>query len=301
MFTSSDKSEESKVNDTGRHVSGIPNAVYQSPFTDKRPVVRTQENLQLMADSSSQLGNLQSFQRLLNPAPIQTTTAPVQRAIDDDLQALEDDYQTTEDPLLRRILHEVRLLSDIEFTSVNDPEYGHAERENQNDPRSHLINLDPRILDPVTRQSLLLHEMIHVSADRKYNVNQTGEPEPAITAVINPLDTERDRLADIGRQNKHREGLANHLINVVKGDWVVENKVSELVLGRVQRIMGATHREFDSVVTELYYRLKKMGADERTDTFKEIAAMTAAAYRSRHESQRLDRTYVEPMKTGFFG
>jgi hypothetical protein len=222
------------------------------------------------------------------------------RTIDDELQALEDEYQQTDDPLLRRVLEEARLLSDVEFTSVHDPEQGHAERETQGDTRAHLINLDPRITDPETRQSLILHELIHVSADRKYNVNQTGEPEPAITAVVNPLASEPERLEDIRQQNVYRRNLATHLASVVEGDWVVDEEASKLVLARVPRIQGASHREFDSVVTELYYRLKKMGVDERSDTFREVKAMTEAAYRSRNEGLRLDQTYREPMKTGFF-
>lgn len=226
-------------------------------------------------------------------------TIGIQRTIDDDLQALEEVYQETHDPLLKRVLHEARLLSDVEFTSVNDPEEGHAERQNQGSTLAHLINLDPRITDPETRQSLILHELIHVSADRKYNVNKTGEPEPALTAVVNPNASEQERLSEIGKQARYREKLATHLASVVKGDFVVEEKAATLVLERVPRIQGASHREFDSVITELYYRLKKMGVDERTDTFKEVAAMTAAAYRSRHQSLPLDQTYKEPIKTGF--
>jgi hypothetical protein len=214
---------------------------------------------------------------------------------------LEEDYQNTDDPLLRRILGEIRLLSDVEFTSEHDPEEGHAERQERDDTRAHLINLDPRITDPVTRQSLILHELIHVSADRKYNVNQTGEPEPALTAVINPADEERDRIAEIGKQARYRGDLANRLSAVVDGDWVVDNTAADLVRSRSERIKGASHREFDSVVSELYYRLKKMGVDERSDTFKEVQSMAAGAYRSRNEGLPLDQTYQEPFKTGFFG
>jgi len=287
---------------------------YLSSLDNNQPQLIAQASRQQMMNSSPKVTQLESLQEQLNNTQQQThqavqlqrnavqlsSTMPVQRAIDDDLQALEDDYQNTDDPLLFRILNEIRLLSDVDFTSVNDPEQGHAKRQDEG-TRSHLINLDPRITDPVTRQSLLLHELIHVSADRKYNINQTDEPDPALTAVINPLASEGVRLADAGEQFKYRGKLATHLESVVKGDWVVKEEAADLVLDRVKRIGGASHREFDSVISELYYRLKKMGVDERSDTFKEVAAMAAAAYRSRNEGIPLDRTYVEPMKTGFLG
>lgn len=243
----------------------------------------------------------QAVARLLVRTPRPALLSVVQRTIEDDLRTLEDVYQETDDPLLKSILQEARLLSDVEFTSVIDPEQGHAERQESGSTLAHLVNLDPRITDPETRQSLILHELIHVSADRKYNVNKTGEPEPAITAVVNPQASEKERILDIGAQAKYREGLATHLAEVVNGDYVVEEEVATLVLNRVPRVQGASHREFDSIMSELYFRLKRMGADERTDTFREVAAMTAAAYRSRQEGLRLDQTYREPMKTGFFG
>lgn len=281
---------------------------------DSRPETIQMRALQSLVDGSPRVRQTRDFQQRADRGPsvrraAQLRTAAgdgresrtVQRAIDDDLQALEDTYQQTDDPLLLRILREVRLLSDVEFTSVLDPEQGHAERQEHGDTRAHLINLDPRITDPETRQSLLLHELIHVSADRKYNVNQTGEPEPALTAIVDTEAPVGDRLKAIGSQARYREGLAKHLASVVEGDFAIDERAASLVLERVPRIQGASHREFDSVVTELYYRLKKMGVDERTDTFKEVAAMTAAAYRSRQEGLPLDQTYREPMKTGFLG
>lgn len=292
-------------------VSGrLGRATSADQFLAGRPETVQMRALQSLVDGSPRVSRTSDFQQRADRGPsvqkaaqrrTSRETGTVQRAIDDDLQALEETYQTTDDPLLRRILHEVRLLSDVEFTSVHDPEQGHAERQEHGDTRAHLINLDPRFTDPETRQSLLLHELIHVSADRKYNVNQTGEPEPALTAVVDTNAPENERLQAIGRQSQYRRELATHLASVVDGDFVVEEKAAKLVLERIPRIQGASHREFDSVITELYYRLKKMGVDERSDTFREIAAMTAAAYRSRHEGLRLDQTYREPMKTGFFG
>lgn len=277
----------------GNGLAGIGQRLNSSPRIAQ--LARLSETLTETVDSRPAVAQARSA------GSLQAGQVSQRRTIDDELQALEDEYQQTDDPLLRSVLGEARLLSDVEFTSIHDPEEGHAERENQGDTRAHLINLDPRITDPETRQSLILHELIHVSADRKYNVNQTGEPEPAITAVVNPLASEDDRLADIRQQNIYRQGLATHLASVVEGDWVVEEDAAKLVLARVPRIEGASHREFDSVVTELYYRLKKMGVDERSDTFKEVKAMTEAAYRSRNEGLRLNQTYREPMKTGFFG
>lgn len=301
MYAQVEKSKENKsrtvANSVGQKQSNVKKGF---EFDDNRPETVVQRKLQGMVNNSPQAKQAAQLQRMANNYSSRLQQ-PIQRTINDDLQALEDVYQETNDPLLLKVLHEARLLSDVEFTSVNDPEEGHAERQEQGSTLAHLINLDPRITDPETRQSLILHELIHVSADRKYNVNQTGEPEPAITAVVNPNATEQERIRDIGQQARYREKLATHLASVVDGDWVVDAKAAELVRARVPRIQGASHREFDSVVTELYYRLKKMGVDERTDTFKEVAAMTAAAYRSRHEGLPLDQTYKEPMKTGFLG
>jgi hypothetical protein len=283
-------------------------------FVDRRPQAIAQRQLQEMATNSPQVRQLMAVQEIIDNSPNakraarfqastlrNTGSQPIQRTIDEDLQALEDVYQETRDPLLFRILQEVRLLGDVEFTSVADPEQGHAERQERGRTRAHLINLDPIITDPETRQSLILHELIHVSADRKYNVNQTGEVEPAITAVVDPHAPEPARIQDIGRQAEYRGELATHLASVVDGDWVLEDKARDLVLNRVPRIQGSSHREFDSVITELHYRLKKMHVDERTDTFREVEAMTAAAYRSRNEGLPLEQCYKEPVKTGFLG
>jgi len=315
MYTRAYKKQETKSQSAASQASqkqGGIESIFQ--FVDNRSEAIQLRKLQKLVNTSSRVPQLKAIQGIVNRSPsakraaqLQVSTlsirntAPMQRAINDDLQALENVYQETDDPLLKKVLHEVRLLSDVEFTSDTDPEEGHAERQYRGSTIAHLLNLDPKITDPETRQSLILHELIHVSADRKYNVNQTGEPEPAITAVVDTNAPENERIEDIGEQARYREELATHLASVVKSDWVVDDKVAELVLARVPRIQGASHREFDSVVTELYYRLKKMGVDERTDTFNEVAAMTAAAYRSRNEGLPLHETYKEPMKTGFFG
>jgi hypothetical protein len=224
---------------------------------------------------------------------------PVQRTIDDDLQNLEEDYQSTDDPLLKRLLAEARTLSDVEFRSENDPEQGHAARTVIGDRREHEVVLDPRITDPLTRQSLLLHELIHVSSDRKYNANSIGEPDPGLTSWVDPSASKAEQLREIGRQNRYRYSLAEHLDKVVDGDWAIDEQIARFVKDRLRRVMGASHREFDSVLTELYYVLKKKNVDERTDTFQEVAAMAAAAYRTRNEGVPLDQAYKEPHKTGF--
>jgi hypothetical protein len=232
-----------------------------------------------------------------------------ERTIADEMAALRQTEATTDDPLLKRLLAEATSLNNVNFSSVADPEIAHAARVNVGDRTQHEVNLDPSVTDATTRQSLLLHELIHVSADREYSADTIGEPDPALTAVLDPahaaiqdpVERLRQQRTIIGEQNRYRYGLAAHLDKVVDGDFIIPDNLAAFVKGRLQRIMGASHREFDSVITEVYFILKKNNLDERCDTFKEVAAMAAAAYQSRNSGVPLDRVYREPMKSGLLG
>jgi hypothetical protein len=229
------------------------------------------------------------------PVPARAPAAAVvQRAVNDDLAGLEHAYQTTNDPLLKKILAEARTLSDIEFSDDNDPEQAHAARQQAGDLRAHEVNIDPRIEGAVRRQSLVLHEMIHVSADRRYNANRIGEPDAALTAVLPPNLSNKEQLAEIGRQARHRYAIAEKLMGRVDGDGKLSKDTRVMVKDRLSRITGASHREFDTVASELYYVLKMQGADERSPTFRTIRAMAQGAYTSRTEGRPLDEVYEEP-------
>lgn len=258
---------------------------------------------QLLNSSAGLVAQRRLGVALSRAAPVQrarrATSPPtpvVQRVLDPELQGLEDAFQQTDDPLLRKLLLEARQLSDIELSEEEDPEQAHARRLVKGDRRAHAVNLDPAVApgDPVTRQSLLLHEMIHVSADRKYNANAMGEPDPALTAVVTPGKSDDEKREEIGAQMDYRRQQAMKLQSGVAKDKGVPDKVKDLVADRMDRIIGAPHREFDSVVTELYFVLSQTGASRESMTFRTIAAMADAAHRSRNEGVPLEQVYQEP-------
>ncbi|WP_299428996.1 hypothetical protein [Sphingomonas bacterium] len=229
-----------------------------------------------------------------------TASAPVvQCVLDEERAALADVHHTTQDPLLRNIVGEAIGLNGVDFQSGDDPEKAHAARVNQNDRTQHEVNLDPQQLtEPLTRQSHLLHELIHVSADRRYNANAGGDRDPALTAVVDPGQTIAEQDKEIGRQSKHRYGLAESLHDGVDDDDAVGDDIKALVKDRASRAMGHPHRELDSVSSELYYEFHRRGVDQTSHTFAKVKALAHGTYRSRNEGVPLDQVYEEPQRPG---
>ena len=159
-----------------------------------------------------------------------------QRTVEDDLAGLEAAYQGTNDPLLRKILAEARGLSDIEFSEQRRPRTGSCRAPAARRPARARDQHRPRHRGAVRRQSLVLHEMIHVSADRRYNANRIGEPDPALTAVVNPNQSKQEQLAAIGKQARFRYALAEALHGRVDGDAKLSKPVRAMVKDRLEQI-----------------------------------------------------------------
>lgn len=228
-------------------------------------------------------------------------TAPAlvaQCVLDEERAALAEVHHTTQDTLLRNIVGEATGLDHVDFQSGPDPEKAHAARVAPDRTR-HEVNLDPdQLTTPLVRQSHLLHELIHVSADRRYNANAGGDRDPALTAVVDPGQTIAEQDAEIGRQSKHRYGLAESLHDGVDDDDAVGDDVKALVKDRASRAMGHPHRELDSVSSELYYEFHRRGVDPTSHTFAKVKALAHGTYRSRNEGVPLDQVYEEPRRRG---
>jgi Domain of unknown function (DUF4157) len=221
-------------------------------------------------------------------------SAVIQRTAAQDRAALAAARESTNDPLLRNILAEALDLQNVQLSDDPDSEQAHVERQQAEDWTHHRVNIDPSVGGASIRQSLILHEMIHASADRRYNANRIGEREPALTAVIDTERPQAERLKEIGRQARHRAKIADAVKAGLTTDRFLDEPRRKMIRGRLDRIGGVPHREFDSVASELYYRLKTEGIDERSITFRHIRQMADGAYRSRHESVPLDEVYEAP-------
>jgi hypothetical protein len=216
--------------------------------------------------------------------------ATIQRALADDLSNLDRDLGQTDDHLLRLLYREVVDLADVDIREEPDPKQAHAARVN-NGAFLHEVVIDPDLVDPLVRQSFVFHELIHVSADRKYNANRLGEPDHALTATVALSDSLEEQKKEIGRQARYRGSLMENLERIIDVDEKIGAELGQYAKARLERAQGASHQEFDTVLSELYYFFKMKGADESSAAFREIGAMTLAAYRARHQQRPIDEVY----------
>jgi hypothetical protein len=221
----------------------------------------------------------------------------IQRSADDDLNALRTDLATTPDPLLRDILKEVlAMAARTKVTHGKSMQTSHALNRGAFPMREHEVVVDPEVWkDPVTRQSILLHELMHTSADEKYDVNR-------LRNVENPRDMggwnlvsgeEQFQFAQMDRLSE----LANGLIEIIEHDRArLGDPVTDHMLDRAGRARQAD-QEFDTVMSELYYYAHKVGIPQNTDTFRQLRALADSARISRTWGVSIFQSYPAPSRS----
>jgi hypothetical protein len=218
----------------------------------------------------------------------------IQRSADDDLNALRADLATTPDPLLKEILKEVlAMAARTKVMHGKSMQTSHALNRGSFPMREHEVVVDPEVwTDPVKRQSILLHELMHTSADEKYADNRLrNEANPRDMGGWNLVPgsdefqfAQMDRLDELGR------GLSD----IIEADRAqLTDPVTDHMLERAERARQAD-QEFDTVVSELYYYAHKVGIPQNTKTFKQLRALADSARISRTWGVSIFSSYPPP-------
>ncbi|MDB4952320.1 MAG: hypothetical protein JWM27_4969 [Gemmatimonadetes bacterium] len=218
----------------------------------------------------------------------------IQRTIQDDLNALRADLATTPDPLLKSILKEVLdMASRTTVKHGKSQQTSHALNTGAFPNRQHEVVVDPEVwTDPVKRQSILLHELMHTSADEKYAVNaQANQQNPKDMGGWNLIGgPEQFQFAQMDRLDELGRSLAA-IIEEERGR--LGDPVTEHMLDRVGRARQAD-QEFDTVMSELYYYAHKVGVPQNTRTFRQLRALADAARISRTWGVSIFSSYPPP-------
>ena len=216
----------------------------------------------------------------------------VQRDITEDIQNLQDDMATIDDELLQNIIAEVLEMRELPNLAIDygpSPKQSHVkpEGENTGQDRPYDVIIDETIFtDQLKRQSIILHELMHVSADQKYEINKLDPLKGTIQNLLYPGDLERGSQAHEKFLLDQSEIMWQHLDELKQFIYEEENilgkQLSDYLLERLGRAYD-TEQEFDTVMSELLYYVSKRNVDPDTKTYKKIRSLAKAAYKRRHE------------------
>jgi hypothetical protein len=235
----------------------------------------------LVVGQQPTLGN-RAVQRLLAAAP---PSGPLRRTIQQDLANLDLDRQNIQDPLLQAILAEVLAVSRQRNVTAA---YGPSAEESHVLPHGahgsgrtyDVVIDDQQIRDPTHRQSYVLHELLHVSADSKYAINARN-----INAAENLIADARNSPQYEEAQMKYMWEVIDDLDRTVDdevGRRAVPASLGEHIKRRLQRAGGRANMEFDTVLSELLYYVTKQNIDTGTQTYTKIRDLAQRAYDRRH-------------------
>ena len=279
MNTHANKSKENESH-------SMPNAVTQKQrdskftfqFVDNRTKVFTHQNLQKRANNNALGGVIQRV------------------SIEEDIDALKKVKQVSNDPLLTKILTEVlNTLGKKTTTSKHgfSAQTSHMGPEGKHGvDRKHEIVIDPtHYPEDKFRQSILVHETIHASADNKYAFN-AKENESAFNVVHSDI---------IGKSGI--EQYKNQVPVLLEILYSLKNKVdrdkeklgdalAEHIIARIDRAIAAPMQEFDTVISELYYYLRVKHENINSGVFfHELQRSTNAAYNARNKGKNIRESY----------
>ncbi|TAF35814.1 MAG: DUF4157 domain-containing protein [Cytophagales bacterium] len=211
-------------------------------------------------------------------------------SIEEDIQALKDVKQISNDPLLSKILKEVidtiekKTTSAVHGESSQKSHMGPEGKHGEN--RSHKIVIDPtNYPDDVERQSVLVHETIHASADTKYGFNKKFD-----TDAFNIVHSDKDKTTDLEAYNAQVPVLIEILYSlkskIEKDRKKLGETLADHIVGRIDRAIGAPNQEFDTVISELYYYLRVKHTEIDTGgAFHELKKTAGAAYDARNKGK----------------
>ncbi len=223
------------------------------------------------------VGNRAVGQLLSTPAVTPAPSGPtVQRAFDKELKALGLDAKTMNDPLLQKILAEVlgtKKTFGVPVKSGPSLWESEATRKDFGKGKYETV-IDPTATqDPLVRQSYILHELMHVSADRRYAANQPGGGGTFENLVS---DDEKSKALESQLLVK----VITDLDGIVNSDNALDEGDRKYIQNRVGRMSNST-TEMDTVASELLYYITKKGLDHDTDTYKAIHNVAEWTYRRR--------------------
>jgi hypothetical protein len=195
-----------------------------------------------------------------------------------DKAMLEQERDNSTDPVLIKILNEVLAAHAdpaVGVTYGHSSQKSHAGRRGDTRDDAHDVVIDQKqITDPTQRESYVVHELTHVTSDRKYGINA----EPDIVAhnmkslALGVTDTafRKTVLAGIETQVDLDQGIFG-------------NKLYEHLKTRLARA-SVVGQEFDTVLSELFYYLSKVGTvpQKATQSFADIRKAADAAYEARN-------------------
>lgn len=280
MYKSAEKKEsETQLRSSQELIQNQAKTVDNSQLLDNRPEAVAQR--QIFSSSAAK-------------------NAPVQRTLAADLLAMTADKDNTDDPLLKLILEEV--LATEQQANVNVA-YGPSNQKSHAEPvGNHGVNRGFNVVidqtqytDDEERQSIIMHELLHASADSKYAFNAKHN-ENAMNTTLRGNNA-NEEFAFAGQQFRFARDLAIGLAAQAEKDrGTLGDGMADHVIDRANRIAGANTQEFDTVSSELLYymRMKMNAGDEKTKTFRQVRNMAEAAYNARNNNIPLSEGYLEP-------
>jgi hypothetical protein len=187
-------------------------------------------------------------------------------------------------PLLHQVLSETvddRALRGVTVAGGSQHAKGESDR---NDPNrgSYTARVNDAETDPTRRQSYLLHELTHVSADRKYSFNEPGRLEFINEPYVGP----DDRTS--GQYKTQRElvvgGQARNAQNIAAADPHLPREERDYIHGRLQYIVNKPGQEYDTVANELLLYSHRQGLPGHSPTVQEIHRLAGDAYQRRNSA-----------------
>lgn len=218
----------------------------------------------------------------------------IQRDLDDDIDEIRQEMNKTKDPLLQNILAEVL---EMYGASNVTTAYGHSAQESHVLPkgkhdsgRSYEVVIDDnQIKDKAHRQSYIVHELMHVSADQKYKINQLLDKE-MLNMLYKSVDSQK---FEFSQQNYMLDMLDELKLHIEREESTLGKGMAAHLKERVGRA-GVVDQEFDTVMSELLFYVTKQGVDKSTETYKMIHQLAQGAYDRRHNEVPI----LPPVKGG---
>ncbi|HEX7240327.1 MAG TPA: DUF4157 domain-containing protein [Longimicrobiaceae bacterium] len=182
-------------------------------------------------------------------------------------------------PLLHRVLTEM-LSDDVQQNTVVEGGSGTSNGETGRTDDGHVARLDDLETDPTRRQSYLLHELTHVSADRKYSMNrQEGAQffnEPHVGA----------NTRELGQHLRARQGQVTAQAEAGKdvawNDETLPQGEREYVHDRLHYMGSVPNQEYDTVANELLLYAHQKGLPADSPTVQHIHGLAQDAYDRRN-------------------
>jgi hypothetical protein len=185
-----------------------------------------------------------------------------------------------ENPLLHKVLKETLGKRNLSGTHVEGGSgTAHGETGRGDADGTHVVRLDDLETDSTRRQSFLLHELTHVSADRSYSLNRVEGQQFANAPYVGRDD--RAAGAFVANRRKEIEASVGKAKDDVWKDGSLKQDDREYVHDRLHYISSMPGVEYDTVANELLLYAHQKKLPPGSPTVKHIHALAEDAYRRR--------------------